>query len=240
MDPEARQRQIFDVVRRVDPGARPARDERSTLLEDLHWFDAGSEAFLEPLVEAVAGTRAPGDAELPSRVPRRLDAASRTTSSCRVAAARTRRDPRAARATCSATTRASRGLAEAIHARTAGNPFFTEEVVQSLIESGSSSGQPGGSYRSGDADRQARRCRPRCRRCWRARIDRLAGAREAGAADGGGDRQEVRRSRSSRPSSTRRSSPMASCADALHTLKAPSSSTSRRSTRWPSTSSSTR
>src|SRR5262249_60105613 len=30
----------------------------------------------------------------------------------------------------------TRGLAEAIHARTSGNPFFTEEVVQTLIESG--------------------------------------------------------------------------------------------------------
>jgi adenylate cyclase len=35
------------------------------------------------------------------------------------------------------------GLAEAIHARTAGNPFFTEEVVQSLIESGKLAGQRG-------------------------------------------------------------------------------------------------
>jgi adenylate cyclase len=37
-------------------------------------------------------------------------------------------------------------LAEAIHARTAGNPFFTEEVVQSLIESGQLEGVRG-SYR---------------------------------------------------------------------------------------------
>jgi adenylate cyclase len=38
------------------------------------------------------------------------------------------------------------GLASAIHARTAGNPFFTEEVVQSLIESGQLEGTRG-SYR---------------------------------------------------------------------------------------------
>jgi len=35
---------------------------------------------------------------------------------------------------------ARRGIAEAIHLRTAGNPFFTEEVVQSLIESGQLTG----------------------------------------------------------------------------------------------------
>jgi adenylate cyclase len=38
------------------------------------------------------------------------------------------------------------GLAKAIHARTGGNPFFTEEVVQSLIESGALAGTRG-SYR---------------------------------------------------------------------------------------------
>ena len=38
------------------------------------------------------------------------------------------------------------GLAEAVHARTAGNPFFTEEVIQTLIESGKLVGTKG-SYR---------------------------------------------------------------------------------------------
>jgi len=35
------------------------------------------------------------------------------------------------------------GLGDAIHARTAGNPFFTEEVVQNLIESGKLQGSKG-------------------------------------------------------------------------------------------------
>src|SRR4029077_2814744 len=35
------------------------------------------------------------------------------------------------------------GLAEAIHARTSGNPFFTEEIIQSLIESGHLEGRRG-------------------------------------------------------------------------------------------------
>ncbi len=35
------------------------------------------------------------------------------------------------------------GLADAIHVRTSGNPFFTEEVVQSLIESGKLEGSAG-------------------------------------------------------------------------------------------------
>jgi hypothetical protein len=56
MDPEARQRQIFDVFRRVIQ-ARGQRETSVTLLEDLHWFDAGSEAFLEPLLDSRPGTR---------------------------------------------------------------------------------------------------------------------------------------------------------------------------------------
>ena len=35
------------------------------------------------------------------------------------------------------------GLAEAIHGRTGGNPFFTEEVVRTLIESGNLEGTKG-------------------------------------------------------------------------------------------------
>jgi adenylate cyclase len=35
-----------------------SRDEASVLVvEDLHWIDDASDAFLEELVEAVAGTR---------------------------------------------------------------------------------------------------------------------------------------------------------------------------------------
>ncbi len=37
---------------------RGRREPTVTLLEDLHWFDAASEAFLEPMVDARPGTRA--------------------------------------------------------------------------------------------------------------------------------------------------------------------------------------
>src|SRR5262249_40574768 len=57
MEPEARQRQMFELIRRVIQ-LRGRREPTITLLEDLHWFDSGSDAFLPPLVEARAGTRA--------------------------------------------------------------------------------------------------------------------------------------------------------------------------------------
>jgi class 3 adenylate cyclase len=56
MDPELRQRQSFDVVRRVVQ-VRGRKETTVTLLEDLHWFDGGSEAFLEPYLDAMIGTR---------------------------------------------------------------------------------------------------------------------------------------------------------------------------------------
>ena len=133
MDPEARQRQMFDIVRRVTQ-ARGQKETQVVLLEDLHWFDAASAAYLEPLIEAAVGTRtlvvlnfrpefqAPWMGKSyylqlplgplgPDAIRELLDALLG-------------KDP------------SIKGLAEAIHSRTAGNPFFTEEVVQNLIETG--------------------------------------------------------------------------------------------------------
>ncbi len=111
------------------------------MLEDLHWFDGGSAAFLEPLIDARLGTRSlmllnfrpeyqapwmgksyyhqlPLSPLGPDAIREMLDALLG-------------HDPSTA------------GLAEAIHTRTAGNPFFTEEVVQTLIESGKLQGSKG-------------------------------------------------------------------------------------------------
>ncbi len=143
MDPEARQRQMFGVVRGVME-ARGTRETTITLLEDLHWFDGGSEAFLEPLTDARPGGRGllilnfrpeyraewmrkSHYQQLPL-VPLGPEAVRELLDEL------LGRDP------------STEGLAEAIHARTAGNPFFTEEVVQTLIESGKLEGQRG-SYR---------------------------------------------------------------------------------------------
>ena len=56
MDPEARQRRLFGALRRVVQ-ARSHEEPSVTLVEDLHWLDAGSDAFLASMVEAVSGTR---------------------------------------------------------------------------------------------------------------------------------------------------------------------------------------
>jgi class 3 adenylate cyclase/tetratricopeptide (TPR) repeat protein len=131
MDPEARQRQLFAAMKRLTH-ARSRREPGLTVLEDLHWIDGGSEAFLENFVDAVAGTRTlvvvnfrpeyhatwmqrsyyqqlpllPLGPEASAALLRHLLGA----------------DP------------SLRDLPERIGRRTGGNPFFIEEVVQGLVE----------------------------------------------------------------------------------------------------------
>ncbi len=140
IDPEARQRQMFDIVRRVNQ-ARGQRETQVTLLEDLHWFDSGSEAYLEPLIDARAGTRS-----LMLLNFRPEYQAPWMGKSFYHQLPLAPLGPDAIRELLDAllgNDRSTAGLAEAIHARTGGNPFFTEEVVQNLIESGKLQGSKG-------------------------------------------------------------------------------------------------
>jgi class 3 adenylate cyclase len=56
LDPEVRQHRLFEAMKRLTH-ARSRREPGVSLIEDIHWIDAGSEEFLTHLVEAVAGTR---------------------------------------------------------------------------------------------------------------------------------------------------------------------------------------
>jgi class 3 adenylate cyclase/tetratricopeptide (TPR) repeat protein len=143
MDPEASQRQLFAVLRRLVREAGGA-EPPVTLIEDLHWMDGGSLGFLEQWVEAIGGTR--GLLLLNFRPEYHAEWMGKSYYQ------QLPLGPLAVEATselvadllgCDPSTE---GLAEAIHGRTAGNPFFTEEVVQSLIESGQLEGVRG-SYR---------------------------------------------------------------------------------------------
>jgi class 3 adenylate cyclase/tetratricopeptide (TPR) repeat protein len=143
IDPEARQRQLFGVLRRV---LRREDTEAPIvwLIEDLHWIDQGSEAFLAEWVEAIAGTRnlllvnfrpeyhAPW---MQKSYYHQLPVSPLAPEATReLVGDLLGKHPSLV------------ALGDAIHAHTAGNPFFIEEVVQSLIESGHLSGTRG-SYR---------------------------------------------------------------------------------------------
>src|SRR5262245_26764537 len=140
MEPEARQRRLFALAKQIGQ-ARSRREPSVLLWEDLHWIDAGSAPFVETLVDALAGTRTlllvtfrpeyhagwmqnshylqlpllPLSPEASSELLRELLGS----------------DPSVA------------GLTERIAERTAGNPFFAEEIVQALADAGSLDGSKG-------------------------------------------------------------------------------------------------
>jgi class 3 adenylate cyclase/tetratricopeptide (TPR) repeat protein len=141
MDPDAKKRQLFAVLRTLVQRQDPSVRTFVTLIEDLHWMDPGSEEFLAEWVGAIASAsrllvvnfRPEYHAEwMQKSWYRQLPLAPLGPDAIRellddlIGA-----DPSTA------------GLAEAIHARTGGNPFFTEEVAQSLIESGHLEGTRG-------------------------------------------------------------------------------------------------
>jgi class 3 adenylate cyclase len=142
MDPEARQRQLFGVIKRMMQ-ARTRREPEAHvhLFEDLHWFDGGSEAFLAAMIDALADTRTlllvnfrpeyhaawmrkSYYQQLPLR-PLGLEAITELLQE------QLGTDPSLG------------ALAQRIRERTGGNPFFIEEVVQSLVEAGALEGARG-------------------------------------------------------------------------------------------------
>jgi class 3 adenylate cyclase/tetratricopeptide (TPR) repeat protein len=140
IDPEQRQKRLHGVVKRVlhDPGYGGTR---VLLLEDLHWFDGASDAFLETTIESAPATR---DLVLVNFRPeyqarwmqrsyyQQLPLQPLGTEAIRALL----RDQLGEDASVAA-------LPELIHERTKGNPFFIEEVVQSLVESGHLTGTRG-------------------------------------------------------------------------------------------------
>src|SRR5262249_52752052 len=143
MTPEAKQRRPFGYLKRLNH-ARSQREPLVLLFEDLHWWDAGSEAFLENQVEAISGTRTlmlvnfrpeyhagwmqkSYYQQLPL-LPLGFEGISEMLQDL------LGKDPSLA------------GLADRVRKRTGGNPFFIEEMVQALADSGNLVGTKG-SYR---------------------------------------------------------------------------------------------
>ncbi|MEN8160237.1 MAG: AAA family ATPase, partial [Myxococcota bacterium] len=140
LDPEVRQRQILGVMRQVTQ-TLSEQQPTITLIEDLHWMDDASEEFVAQMVDARAGSRnllllnfrpeyhadwmqKSWYRQIPL-APLGKDAIAELLDDLLGS------DPSIA------------SLAEPIHARTGGNPFFAEEVAQTLIESGHLEGERG-------------------------------------------------------------------------------------------------
>jgi len=142
IDAAGRQRRLVTVMRSLIERGNPGGFV--ILIEDLHWVDAASEAFVSEYVDAICG--GPGLLVLNFRPEYRADWMNKTwyqqlpLEPLGPEAIREMldhllgNDPTVA------------GLADRIHERTQGNPYFTEEIVRSLVESGALSGIRG-SYR---------------------------------------------------------------------------------------------
>jgi adenylate cyclase len=140
MDPDARQRRLLTLLKHLTQ-ARSRREPGVFVFEDLHWLDAASETFLANLVEAIQGTRslvvinfrpeyqAPWMArsfyrQLPLAP---LDEAAVDALLDDLLGD----DP------------SLEGLTGLISERTQGNPFFIEESVRALVETGDLTGERG-------------------------------------------------------------------------------------------------
>jgi class 3 adenylate cyclase/tetratricopeptide (TPR) repeat protein len=140
IDAEQRQKRLHAVVKRIlhDPNYGATR---VFLLEDLHWFDGASDGFLQTIVESSPATR---DLLLLNFRPeyqapwmqrsyyQHLQLQPLDPEAIRdLLRDQLGEDPSVA------------GLPELIHEHTRGNPFFIEEVVQSLVEGGQLAGDRG-------------------------------------------------------------------------------------------------
>jgi adenylate cyclase len=140
VDPEARQRQLLSLVRRM-MHARSRIEPAVALLEDLHWLDDASGAFLAELVRACAGTRT----LLILTYRPEYSGESLRGSHCEQLALRPlgKSAAWALLESLLGDDRSLDGLADLIAARAVGNPFFCEELVQALSESGHLAGERG-------------------------------------------------------------------------------------------------
>jgi class 3 adenylate cyclase len=129
--PEARQRHFVDLMRRL-ARARSAREPAVVLYEDLHWFDQASEQFIANTVaEVVPGHRTL--LLLNFRPEFHAGWTAIVLPPVAAASPQSRGDRRpSARPTRSRSI--PYRLCELIKERTGGNPFFIEEIIQSLLE----------------------------------------------------------------------------------------------------------
>ena len=140
MSPEGRQQKLFAFVRHLVQ-ARSRVEPAVLLLDDLHWIDPGSDAFLAHSVEAAAQTRTLWLVNF--RPEYHADWMSKSFYQQLPLRPLDAEAIGALLADLLGNDASVAALPARIHERTGGNPFFIEEIVQSLVESGSLAGTKG-------------------------------------------------------------------------------------------------
>jgi class 3 adenylate cyclase/tetratricopeptide (TPR) repeat protein len=140
MDPDARQRQLLGLNKRL-VRAQNTREPGVTIFEDLHWIDPGSEAFLENFVDAIHATKSLTIANF--RPQYRAEWMSKSYYRQISLAPLGPEAIEELLADLLGSDPSLGGLPERIRERAGGNPFFIEEVVQSLAQEGSLEGERG-------------------------------------------------------------------------------------------------
>ena len=140
MSPEGRQQKLFAFVRHLVQ-ARSQVEPAVLLLDDLHWIDPGSDAFLAHSVEAAAQTRTLWLVNF--RPEYHADWMSKSFYQQLPLRPLGAEAIAALLADLLGSDGSVAALPARIHERTGGNPFFIEEIVQSLVESGSLVGTKG-------------------------------------------------------------------------------------------------
>jgi class 3 adenylate cyclase/tetratricopeptide (TPR) repeat protein len=137
---EARQRALGEIVCRL-VNAPSRRKTLVLVIEDLHWIDEASETMLAGLVESIEGTNTLAVLNYrpeytPGWAPSALYRGISLEPLARADTAELLRD-------LAGDDPSLDGLDEPIHERTQGNPFFIEEIVRELAESGHLEGESG-------------------------------------------------------------------------------------------------
>jgi adenylate cyclase len=137
---EARQRALRSVVCRL-VRAPNRRDPILTVIEDLHWMDEGSEGLLAELLGSVHGTETLVLVNFrPEYTPSWSGPAEYHQIELEPLGPE---DTRELLHDLAGEDPSLDGLAELVHERTAGNPFFIEEIVRALAEGGNLEGDRG-------------------------------------------------------------------------------------------------
>jgi len=140
VDPDARQRALLAIVKRL-VHASSQREPGINLIEDVHWIDPGSELFLTQLVEVIPGTR---NLTIVNFRPEYSADWMRKSYYRQISLLPLSEEAiQALLGDLLGQDPSLNGLPAVIHERSAGNPFFIEELVRTLAESGNLEGKRG-------------------------------------------------------------------------------------------------